>query len=132
MNGNLQKWVWTFIGLMCVIGASITHIIIYLTTGELNLSGLLGILAGFVIIFLINAIYVKTKKHKTPAVDERTITNLKKFYAIAPHIYLGIIVVCLVVLSITGVDVISTSYLWLAVMMYIGLCGVGAFILNLK
>ncbi|MFD1067782.1 hypothetical protein [Oceanobacillus locisalsi] len=132
MNENFKKWVWTFVGFICVISSFITHTIIYVFTGELNISGLLGTLAGFIIIFLINAIYVKTKKNKTPAVDERTINNLKKFYAIVPHIYLGVIIIGLAVLTIIGIDVISMSYLWLAIMVYLGLCGVGAFILNLK
>lgn len=132
MNKNLQKWVWAIVGSLGVISSLIILTIIYLFTGEFNISALLGLLVGFFIIIIINVISVKSKKNETPSIDERTINNIKKFYAIIPHIYLGIVVISLTILAIMGIEVISITYLWLAIMLYLLLCGIGALILNFK
>jgi len=132
MNKHLQKWVWTFVGCIIFITSLIVKTIIYLFTGEFDFSGLLGLLTGLLILVIINIILIKTKKDKTPTIDERKLNNIKKFYAISPHIYLGIIVIGLIILSIMGVEVISITYLWLAVMLYLLLSGIGSFVINLK
>lgn len=132
MNKLLQKWVWTFVGLIGIVTSLIVKTIIYLSTGEFDLSGVLGAVTGFIIIAIINIIIIKTKKDKTPTIDERKMNNIKRFHAISPHIYLGIIVIGLIILSIIGVEVISITYLWLAVMLYLLLSGIGSFVIYLK
>ncbi|MDM8101822.1 MULTISPECIES: hypothetical protein [Oceanobacillus] len=132
MNKHLQPWVWTVVGSIGFITSLLVKTIIYLFTGQFDFSGLLGLLAGLFIIIIINIIIVKTKKDKTPSIDERTLNNIKKFYAISPHIYLGIIIIGLIILSIKGMEVISITYLWAAVMLYLVLSGIGSLVIHLK
>lgn len=132
MKKHLQPWVWTIVGSIGFIASLLVKTIIYLFTGEFDFSGLLGLLTGLFIIIIINIIIVKTKKDKTPSIDERTLNNIKKFYAISPHIYLGIIIIGLIILSIMGMEVISITYLWAAVMLYLLLSGIGSLVIHLK
>ncbi|WP_368901964.1 hypothetical protein [Oceanobacillus oncorhynchi] len=132
MKKHLQPWVWTIVGSIGFIASLLVKTIIYLFTGEFDFSGLLGLLTGLFIIIIINIIIVKTKKDKTPSIDERTLNNIKKFYAISPHIYLGIIIIGLIILSIMGMEVISITYLWAAVMLYLVLSGIGSLVIHLK
>ncbi|GIO20574.1 hypothetical protein J18TS1_36740 [Oceanobacillus oncorhynchi subsp. incaldanensis] len=132
MNKHLQPWVWAVVGSIGFITSLLVKTIIYLFTGQFDFSGLLGLLAGLFIIIIINIIIVKTKKDKTPSIDERTLNNIKKFYAISPHIYLGIIIIGLIILSIKGMEVISITYLWAAVMLYLVLSGIGSLVIHLK
>lgn len=131
MKKHLQPWVWTIVGSIGFIASLLVKTIIYLFTSEFDFSGLLGLLTGLFII-IINIIIVKTKKDKTPSIDERTPNNIKKFYAISPHIYLGIIIIGLIILSIMGMEVISITYLWAAVMLYLVLSGIGSLVIHLK
>ncbi|WP_339184240.1 hypothetical protein [Oceanobacillus sp. FSL W7-1293] len=131
MKKHLQPWVWTIVGSIGFIASLLVKTIIYLFTSEFDFSGLLGLLTGLFII-IINIIIVKTKKDKTPSIDERTLNNIKKFYAISPHIYLGIIIIGLIILSIMGMEVISITYLWAAVMLYLVLSGIGSLVIHLK
>ncbi|GAA0323671.1 hypothetical protein ACFQ4Z_05910 [Oceanobacillus oncorhynchi subsp. oncorhynchi] len=131
MKKHLQPWVWTIVGSIGFIASLLVKTIIYLFTSEFDFSGLLGLLTGLFII-IINIIIVKTKKDKTPSIDERTLNNIKKFYAFSPHIYLGIIIIGLIILSIMGMEVISITYLWAAVMLYLVLSGIGSLVIHLK
>lgn len=131
MKKHLQPWVWTIVGSIGFIASLLVKTIIYLFTSEFDFSGLLGLLTGLFII-IINIIIVKTKKDKTPSIDERTPNNIKKFYAFSPHIYLGIIIIGLIILSIMGMEVISITYLWAAVMLYLVLSGIGSLVIHLK
>lgn len=76
MKKHLQPWVWTIVGSIGFIASLLVKTIIYLFTSEFDFSGLLGLLTGLFII-IINIIIVKTKKDKTPSIDERTSITLK-------------------------------------------------------
>ncbi|RNF39377.1 hypothetical protein [Planococcus salinus] len=93
-------------------------------------SAILGALSGFLLIFIGNLIYVKSKKDKTPEVDERTINNMRKYYAIIANVFLGVLFLALAAITYMGHDQVSISYLWIFVIAYMLISGVGALIVS--
>ena len=99
-------------------------------TKGLDWSAILGALTGFAVIFLINLFYVRSKKDKTPEVDERTINNMRKYYAIIANVFLGALFLVLAAVTYMGHDQISISYLWMFVIAYMLISGIGALIVS--
>ncbi|MFD1032527.1 hypothetical protein [Metaplanococcus flavidus] len=93
-------------------------------------SAVLGALSGLIMIFIGNLIYVKSKKDKTPEVDERTINNMRKYYAIIANLFLGALFLILVAMTYLGYDQIAISYLWIFVIAYMLISGIGALIVS--
>lgn len=93
-------------------------------------SAILGAFAGFFIIFMGNFFYVRSKKDKTPEVDERTINNMRKYYAIIANLFLGVLFLLLAAVTYMGYDQITISYLWIFVVSYMLISGIGAFIVS--
>lgn len=62
MKKKLQKWDLAFIAVFIVLGSTIGLTIIYVITGEFNLSSLLGFLTGATILIIINIIKVLINK----------------------------------------------------------------------
>lgn len=93
-------------------------------------SAILGAFTGLVIIFIGNLMYVRSKKDKTPEVDERTINNMRKYYAIIANVFLGVLFLILAAVTYMGHDQISISYLWIFVIAYMLVSGIGALIVS--
>ncbi|GLO66087.1 hypothetical protein [Oceanobacillus kimchii] len=63
---------------------------------------------------------------------ERVVENIKKFYAIALHVYLATVIVILTVVALMGVEAISMAYIWLTIMIFLFISGIDSLILNSK
>ncbi|MBT2598618.1 hypothetical protein [Oceanobacillus sp. ISL-73] len=63
---------------------------------------------------------------------ERVVENIKKFYAIALHVYLARVIVILTVVALMGVEAISMAYIWLTIMIFLFISGIDSLILNSK
>lgn len=93
-------------------------------------SAILGGITGLFIIFLGNLVYVRSKKDKTPEVDERTLNNMRKYYAIIANLFLGVLFLMLAAVTYMGYDQISIFYLWIFVIAYMLISGIGALIVS--
>lgn len=111
-------------------GGLIGMIIGTLIFSGVDWSAILGAFTGFAVIFLINFFYVKSKKDKTPEVDERTVNNVRKYYAIIANVFLGVLFLALAGFTYAGQDQISISYLWIFVIAYMLISGIGALVVS--
>lgn len=93
-------------------------------------SAILGAFTGLAIIFIGNLIYVKSKKDKTPEVDERIINNMRKYYAVIANVFLGALFLMVAAVTYMGHDQISINYLWIYVVAYMLISGIGALIVS--
>lgn len=123
---KLQQWGFTIAALGGLIGMLIGTLLF----SGLDWSAVLGALTGFVVIFMINLFYVKSKKDKTPEVDERTINNMRKYYAVIANLFLGALFLFLAAMTYMGYEQISIFYLWIFVISYMLISGIGALIVS--
>ena len=94
----------------------------------LDWSAILGAFTAFLLIFMGNFFYVRSKKDKTPEIDERTINNMRKYYAIIANLFLGALFLLLTVVTFMGYEQVSILYLWIFVISYMLISGIGALI----
>lgn len=123
---KLKSWNITFAAFGGLIGMIFGSFIF--NAGDL--SAILGAATGFVIIFVINAVYVKSKKDKTPELDERTRGNMRTYYAIIGNVFMAFLFFGVTVLTYLGEDQVSISYLFIFVIAYMVISGVGALIVS--
>lgn len=121
-----QQWGFTIVATGGLIGSIIGQFL----KDKFDWSGVLGAFTGFAVIFLINLFYVRSKKDKTPEVDERTINNVRKYYAIIGNVFLGVLFLALAAFTYMGHDQISISYLWIFIVAYMLISGIGALIVS--
>lgn len=123
---KLKSWNITFAAFGGLIGMIFGSFIF--NAGDF--SAILGAATGFLIIFLINALFVKAKKDNTPELDERTRGNMRNYYAIIGNVFMAILFIALTVLTYLGEDEVSISYLYIFVIAYMLISGVGALIVS--
>lgn len=123
---KLKSWNITFAAFGGLIGMIFGQFIF--NAGDL--SAILGAATGFLVIFLINAVYVKSKKDNTPELDERTRGNMRSYYAIIGNVFVLILLLSLTVLTYRGEDYVSIDYLFMFVIAYMLISGVGALIVS--
>ncbi|TFE00557.1 hypothetical protein [Jeotgalibacillus salarius] len=123
---KLQKWGFT-IAAMGGLGGMILGTLIF---SGADWSAILGALTAFIIIFVINLLYVRSKNDQTPEVDERIVHNMRKYYAIIANVFLGILFLALSALTYMGHEQISLLYLWIFVVSYMFVSGIGALIVS--
>lgn len=121
-----QQWGFTIAATGGLVGVIIGTLIF----SGVDWSAILGAFTGFAVIFLINLFYVRSKKDKTPEVDERTINNVRKYYAIIGNVFLGVLFLALAAFTYMGHDQISISYLWIFIIAYMLISGIGALIVS--
>lgn len=127
-NKKLHKWTFTYAAIGGVFGTQLGQLI----SGSFSLGGLLGSLSALLLVFLIDLTKNKMKKDRTPDFDERTRHNMTKYYAILPHVFIGIAFVVLGITTSMGVEQISVHYLWGLVFTYFMISGIGALIVSRK
>ncbi|MDZ5712765.1 hypothetical protein [Jeotgalibacillus haloalkalitolerans] len=125
---KLQKWGFTLAGFGGLVGMIVGTLIF----NGADFSAILGALTAFIIIFIVNVIYVRSKKDQTPEVDERIIHNMRKYYAVIANVFLCILFVALSALTFLDYEQISISYLWMFVIAYMLISGVGAIVVSKK
>lgn len=130
MKKILQKWNLAFIAVCTVLGSIIGLTIIYLTTGKFNVSSLLGFLTGATILLVINIIKVLIKKDETPETDERIKKNLMIYLLYSSHIFIGLLFLALTLISFLGFETVSLTYLWIIIIAYLWISGIGGFIVS--
>lgn len=130
MKKILQKWNLAFSAICGVLGAFIGLTIIYTTTGKFDISLVLGVLAGATIIIVINFIKVLIKKDETPETDERIKKNLIIYLLYSSHIFIGLLFLALTLISFLGFETVSLTYLWIIIIAYLWISGIGGFIVS--
>lgn len=128
MKQKLQTWNLAFMALSGILGTFIGMTIIYFTTGKFDISLLLGALTAATIIIIVNIVKVLVKKNNLPETDERVQDNLKKYLLYSSHIFIGILFVGLTVITFLGFETVSLTYLWMIIIVYLWVSGVGGFI----
>lgn len=127
-KNKLQTWNLAFSALFGIIGMLIGITIIYFTTGKFDLSLLLGGLIGATILIMINLIKVLMKKDNLPETDERVQKNVKSYLFFSSHIFIGLLFVALTIITFLGFKSISLTYLWITIIAYLWVSGVGGLI----
>lgn len=130
MKQKLQTWNLAFMALSGILGTFIGMTIIYFTTGKFDISLLLGALTAATIIIIVNIVKVLVKKNNLPETDERVQDNLKKYLLYSSHSFIGILFVALAVITFLGFETVSLTYLWIIVIVYLWVSGIGGFIVS--
>ncbi|MEO4052282.1 hypothetical protein [Solibacillus sp. CAU 1738] len=130
MKMQIQKWNLAFVAVSTVIGGLLGQTIIYSIKGEFSFSVILGFLTGATILIVINIIKIYLKKDKTPDIDERTRNNVLNFLVFSSNIFLGLLFVALSIISIIGMESIAIKNLWIIMIAYLWIIGIGAFIVR--
>lgn len=95
--------------------------------GEFRLDALAMPLIMSILLILINIMYVN-KHGSVTFYDERTKSNLLKYVTYASQIIFLILIVVLSFLTASGIESISINYLWMFVLAYMLVIGLGGFI----
>lgn len=96
------------------------------------IEALLGVLPVSLILIVINIIQVKRKKDNTPEMDERTVKNILKFQTLAAQIFIGLLFVSLIIITFLNVESVSISILWIIILIYMCLYGIGTLVVKGK
>ncbi len=123
-----QKWLFSITAGFGLLGMALGQLI----QGRFDLSIILGALTGALVIFLVEWIKNRTKKDKTPEFDERTRQNILKYYAVIPNIFIGDSFLLLAIVTTGGIDKISIQHLWIVIIAYIMISGIGGVIVIRK
>lgn len=130
MKKTLQQWNLAFMALFGIFGTLIGMTIIYFTTGKFDISLLLGALTGATIFIVINIVKVLIKKDKLPETDERIRKNIMKYLLYSSHIFIGVLFLTLTLVTFLGFESISLTYLWIIIIVYLWISGIGGFIVS--
>lgn len=130
MKRSLQQWNLALIALGGILGTFIGLTIIYLTTGKFDISLLLGALTAATIIIIINIVKVLIKKDNLPETDERIQENMRNYLLYSSHIFIAGLFLALTILTFLGFESISLTYLWITIIGYLWLIGLGGFIVS--
>jgi|SRR5699024_7599659 len=128
MKKTLQTWNLAFMAICGIFGTLIGIAIIYFTTGKFDISILLGALTAATIFIVINIVKEFKKKDNLPETDERIRKNIMKYFLISSHIFIGVLFVALGVITFLGVESVSLTYLWIIIIAYLWVSGIGGFI----
>lgn len=123
-----QKWMFAYAAVGGLGGTILSQII----KGEFDLSISLGAVTAAIILFAIDLIRIWKKRDKTPDFDEQTIDNILKYFAYASNVFILMALLLLSIITLTGVTSISISYLWIVIIAYLFIGGLGALVLSRK
>lgn len=130
MKGN---WTLATGGVAVFLGVLIAQLLKTIIGGEAFSTALLvGVLPVSIILIVINIIQVKRKKDNTPDMDERTMENIRKFQNLTAQIFIGLLFLSLIVISFLNVESVPTSLLWIIILIYMCLYGIGTLIVKEK
>lgn len=124
----MEKWAPYFTIACTLLGTMLGTFLVYVFQDTFPYEVLAGGLTGALILIGIQLVKQQTKRDRTPEVDERTIRNLFRFYAIASFSFLGLLFVSLAALTLLGNESVPLLYLWLFFFSYIWFIGIGAII----
>lgn len=127
-NKKIHKWMLTFGG----TGAFIGLIIGNLLSGNFDSAVVLGGFTALLTMFIIDLVRMRLKKDKTPDFDERTVNNIRKFYAYSGNVFIALCFVSLGIISFMDIEHIAISYLFIPFLGYLFFSGIGAFIVSRK
>jgi small-conductance mechanosensitive channel len=127
---NTGKWNLTVRTISILIGAMLGLSLVYIIQNEANLNVLLGALTAALVLIGINVIKVKKKKDVVPDSDERTVRNVLTYFLISTHLLLGLSFLALGIISLMGVEFVPVVSLWIIIIVYLLLSGIGAFIVS--
>ncbi|MBM7578036.1 hypothetical protein [Jeotgalibacillus terrae] len=123
---KMQRWGFTIAAMGGLAGMILGT---FIFSGA-DWSAILGAFTAFVIIFIINLVFVKSKKDQTPEVDERIMLNMRKYYAVIANVFIGILFIALSALTYLGYEQVSLMYLWMFVVAYMIVSGIGALVVS--
>lgn len=124
-KGKFSMWTLSIGAISSAIGVFLGGI-----AGILDFAVVLGMVAGSVILIMINIVYVRKRSDKTSEHDERTIANMQKFYFYASTIFIFLLMIVLGMMSAFGVEQISIIYMFLVVFSYFFISGILALIIS--
>lgn len=123
-----SKWLPTYMAISGLLGMIIGVVIIYLIRGDFSLEVLTGALTAATIIILFNVFNIRRKKDCTPDFDERTRMNIFKVSAVTSYTFMGILFISISILASTGKKTIPLSYLFIFFIIYCWTIGIGTFV----
>lgn len=120
----------TFQAIFILLGAIAGLTLVYVVKGDFNISVLFGFFVGAILLTTMNFIKVRIKKDATPDVDERIMNNMLKYFSILSYLLIGFSIIGLMIATLSGIEQISISLLWIILIIYLSLSGLGAFIVS--
>lgn len=127
------KWTLAYAGIAVFLGILISQLMKILTdSNTFTTAPLIGVLPVSIILIGVNIVQVKRKKDNTPNMDERTIKNILKFQTFSAQIFIGLLFVSLIVITFLNVESVPTLLLWIIILLYMCLNGIGTLIVRGK
>ncbi|MBT2216352.1 hypothetical protein F3157_22285 [Virgibacillus dakarensis] len=121
----MEKWGSIYIQLCTTLGALLGTYLVYIFQGEFVYEVIIAAILVNVLSTIFHLIKLRRKKDKTPEYDERTISNVFKYFAISSFIFLGVLFIFLGGITLLGHESISILYLWIFFFAYIWIIGLG-------
>lgn len=128
----MGKWHLTFRAVRILVGFVLGLTLVSVIRGEFNLSVLLGAIAAVCILFIANLIKIRMQKDGLPETDERIKNNILKLFVFSSQIFIGLTFISLSIMMFTNVEAVALSYLWIIMISYLLITGIGAFIVSKK
>lgn len=129
-----RKWTLAYGGIALIIGILVAQLGKYIFNDDFTFSiaPLVGVLPISIILITINVVQVLRKNDKTPELDERTVKNILKFQTLSSHIFLALLFITLAVITFMDIKNVSIFYLWVIILAYMCLIGIGTIIVKRK
>ncbi|MCC2252233.1 YwiC-like family protein [Virgibacillus sp. AGTR] len=127
-----RKWTLVYGGVALLIGTLTAQLGNYVSDDNFNFSiaPLIGVIPIALILIVINIVQVYRKNDETPDLDERTVKNILKFQLFSSNIFLGLLFISLSVITFLDITKVSTFYLWLIILIYMCISGIGTLIVK--
>ncbi|WBX81483.1 hypothetical protein PD280_07210 [Virgibacillus salarius] len=127
-----RKWTLVYGGVALLIGTLIAQLGRYVSDDNFNFSiaPFIGVIPIALILIVINIVQVYRKNDETPDLDERTVKNILKFQLLSSNIFLGLLFISLSVITFLDITKVSTFYLWLIILIYMCISGIGTLIVK--
>lgn len=129
----MGKWTFAYNGIAVFLGILIAQFIkVLILNGDFSIAALIGALPVSIVFIIVNIVQVKRKQDNTPNMDERTMKNILKFQTFASQIFIGLLFVSLIIITFMSVDSVPTTLLWIIILLYMCLYGIGTLIVKRK
>ncbi|MCF3943953.1 hypothetical protein [Oceanobacillus alkalisoli] len=127
------KWTLAYGGIAILLGVLLAQFIRVVIRGDgFTVAPFIGTLPVSIILIVVNIIQVKRKSDSTPNMDERTLRNILKFQIFASQIFIGLLFLSLIITTFLSIESVPTSLLWIIVLIYMCLYGIGTLIVKSK
>lgn len=113
-----------------LVGALIGAGLVYYFQGQFPIEVLAGAAIAAILLIIYQIIKQSRKKNNIPEVDERVSHNMFRFLSICSHLAVLLLALCITGYTAIGRDAIPLLPLWIIILLYIWVSGIGLFVIK--